>query len=213
MNLSQRLHATASRLDTKTAVICGDEVVSYQELDRASRALARGLLHEGLRPGDRVAVHSANSVYAIKLILACFHAGLIAVPVNIRLKPVEVAYVLEHSRSRLCFSQPALAPVAQAACREGGLHTQVRTQLPDESEAGDLPEIDAAQPALIMYTSGTTARPKGVTHSQASVLGMAATMFPTGIGEDATAIGGRARSCMAPDSQPRPFRRCWQAPP
>ena len=103
MNLSQRLHATASRLDAKTAVICGDEVVSYQELDRASRAIARGLLHEGLRPGDRVAVHSANSVYAVKLILACFHAGLIAVPVNIRLKPAEVAYVLGHS-SLACVS-------------------------------------------------------------------------------------------------------------
>jgi long-chain acyl-CoA synthetase len=185
MNLSQRLHDTARRLDTKTAVICGDEVVSYQELDRASRAIARGLLQEGLRPGDRVAIHSANSVYAVKLILACFHAGLIAVPVNIRLKPLEVAYVLGHSGSPLCFSQPALAPVAQAACVEGGLHTPVRTQLPQESEAGDLPEIDAAQPALVMYTSGTTARPKGVTHSQDSVLGMAATMLSTGLGEDA----------------------------
>jgi long-chain acyl-CoA synthetase len=188
MSLGQLLQATANRLGGKTALICGDEVVSYQELDRVSRALARRLLRDGLRPGDRVAVHSANSVNTVKLVLACFHAGLIGVPVNIRLKAPEVAHILGHAQPVLCFSQPALAPVAQAACQEGSLRTEVRTQLPDGLETGDLPAVDAAHPALIMYTSGTTARPKGVTHSHASVLGMARTVMTAGVGEDGTML-------------------------
>src|SRR3954468_13712017 len=126
MNLNQLLQHTAGRLAGKPAIIFGDECVTYAALDRAARGLARTLLNEGLRPGDRVAVHSANSVDAIKIMLACFHAGLIAVPVNVRFKAPEVAYVLEHAQAVLCFSQQALAPIAAAACLERGLRTEVR---------------------------------------------------------------------------------------
>ena len=127
MHLGNLLHATAGRYAQKTALICGEESVTYQELDHAARRLARWFLNQGTCPGDRVAIHCANSVDTVKLMLACLHGGLIAVPVNIRLKALEVGYILEHSGASVCFSQPDLVPLAAAACAERGLRIPVRT--------------------------------------------------------------------------------------
>jgi acyl-CoA synthetase (AMP-forming)/AMP-acid ligase II len=70
----------------------------------------------GLRTGDRVAIHWCNSVEVVKLYFACFKSGLIAVPVNNRLKAPEIAYVLKHSKAKLCFTQPELASLCEEAC-------------------------------------------------------------------------------------------------
>src|SRR5580700_3464224 len=104
MNLGNMLRHSAEKNRQKPAIICGDRVVSYQTLDRQTDALARWLLNEGLEPGDRVAIHWNNSVEVVELYFACFKAGLIAVPVNNRLKAPEIAYVLSHSKAKLCFS-------------------------------------------------------------------------------------------------------------
>ncbi len=187
MHLGKLLRAAALRHPQKTALICRDESISYEDLDRAVRGLARWFLRHGLRPGDRVAIHSANSVDAVKLLLACFHAGLIAVPVNLRLKTAEMAYILAHSAPAMCFSQPELAPVAAAAAAEcpPGIALHIRLpEVTDVDAAGELPEFDGDRVALILYTSGTTARPKGVLHSHASLLGSARTVWPTGVGEN-----------------------------
>src|SRR5689334_9635884 len=115
MTLGQWLDIAARRHPQKTALICREEAISYEDLIRESRGLARWFLRQGLRPRDRVAIHSANSIDAVKLFLGCFYAGLIAVPVNIRLKAAEAAYILSHSKPRMLFTQTALADVANAA--------------------------------------------------------------------------------------------------
>src|SRR5262249_12567754 len=123
-------------------------------------------------PGDRVAVHWSNSIETVQLLLAAFRAGLIAVPINLRLKAPEIAYMFEHSSARVCFSEPALAAIAEEARRGGGL--SIVSRFPKiTTNPGPLPEIDPAQPAVILYTSGTTARPKGVTHTHRSLLAAA----------------------------------------
>jgi long-chain acyl-CoA synthetase len=86
MDLGAVLRQSAARNPQKPAVICDGQVVSYEMLDRSTDALARWLLHQGLEPGDRVAIHWCNSVEVVNLYFACFKTGLIAVPVN---KPVE----------------------------------------------------------------------------------------------------------------------------
>jgi len=187
MSLGHLFQTTAGRLASKTALICGNEAVSYAELDLRARGVAGALLARGVRPGDRVGIHSTNSIDAVTLLLACFHAGLIAVPVNVRLKAAEVAYVLGHAQPVLCYSQPSLAPVAQAAVQECTLDIPIITGLP--AAVPDPPAFDEVlegSPALILYTSGTTARPKGVTHSHATLLGTAATMWPVDVVESAT---------------------------
>ena len=92
MNLIDLLRDAARRLPNKPALICRDQAITYEALDRASQGIARWFLREGLRPGDRVAVQGTNTIETAELLLACFHAGLIAVPVNVRLKSPEIAY-------------------------------------------------------------------------------------------------------------------------
>ncbi|MEO8369846.1 MAG: AMP-binding protein, partial [Candidatus Solibacter sp.] len=108
MRLGPLFHATAGRVAAKTALICGAETVSYAELDLRSRGVAAALLARGVRRGDRVGIHSTNSIEAVTMLLACFHAGFIAVPVNVRLKAAEAAYILGHAQPVLCYSHPAL---------------------------------------------------------------------------------------------------------
>ena len=133
----------------------------YSELDREARGLASWFLRHGARPGDRVAIHSANSLDAVKLMLACFHGGLIAVPVNIRLKAAEVAYILGHSDPVMCFSQPSLAAVAAAACVEGALDIPLHTRLPEPEDAAPLPEFGDDQPALVAVHVGDDGASEG----------------------------------------------------
>jgi len=172
MTVGCTLHSHAKGQPNKAAVHTADRSITYAELDTSVARLAHHLLDRGLRPGDRVAVHWSNSIETVQLLLAAFRAGLIAVPINLRLKAPEIAYIFEHSGARICFSEPALAAVAEEA-RSGG-EPEIVTQLPAlTANPGPLPEVDPAQPAVILYTSGTTARPKGVIHTHRSLLATA----------------------------------------
>ena len=173
VNLAELLHNAAERTPQKPAVTCGEQTVSYETLDRSTDALARWLIHQGSKPGDRVTLHWPNSIEMVTLLFGCFKAGLIAVPVNVRLKAPEVAYILAHSKPAICFAHPDLIGASREAY--GGLasHQKLQpsaTDLPFSSERLELPTINEDDPALILYTSGTTARPKGVTHTHRTLL-------------------------------------------
>jgi long-chain acyl-CoA synthetase len=139
--------------------------MSFEELDASTDRLAAWFLNEGLEPGDRVALQWPNAIDAVQLFFAAFKAGLIAVPINLRLKPAEIAWVVQNSEALLCFTPPALAD----AMRQTGV--RVLTELPSNLEApATLGRVDDEAPALILYTSGSTGRPKGAVHSQRSLL-------------------------------------------
>src|SRR5215472_9052235 len=160
MTVGCTLHSHAKGQPNKAAVRTADRSITYAELDASVTCLARHLLDRGLRPGDRVAVHWSNSIETVQLLLAAFRAGLVAVPINVRLKAPEIAYIFKHSSTRICFSEPALATVAKEA--RSGSDLEIVTQLPATTvnSLRPLPEVDPIQPAVILYTSGTTARPK-----------------------------------------------------
>ncbi|SPF52601.1 AMP-dependent synthetase and ligase [Candidatus Sulfopaludibacter sp. SbA4] len=187
MDLGSTLRHSAKRNPQKPAVICDDQIVSYEALDRSTNALARWLLREGLATGDRVAIHWSNSVEVVNLYFACFKAGLIAVPVNNRLKAPEIAYILGHSKAKLCFSQPELAPLCEEARAECPDLRRIYTALPaletTDSEGIALPDVAPDRVAAILYTSGTTARPKGVMHTHVSLVGATELMILLGIDE------------------------------
>jgi long-chain acyl-CoA synthetase len=179
MALGDPLDAAAVRDPASIAVICGDTATTREELRRASSALAGWLLARGLEPGCRVAVHWCNSIEVVTLYFACFKAGLIAVPINIRLKVPEVAWMLQHSQPAICFSQPQLNSITSQAVAEAGIRVDIHSALPVlEGGSASLPTRDADEPCAIFYTSGTTARPKGVTHSHASLAGTAQLVGP-----------------------------------
>lgn len=181
MTLDKLLHQHADRQGGKTAVLTAEGVITYAELDQSVTCLARRLLDHGLQRGDRVAVQWPNSIETVQLLLAVFRAGLVAVPVNLRLKSAEIAHVFEHSGARICFSEPELAPLAEKA-RCDGMY-EIASQLPPlTGSTTRLPEIDLNQPAVVQYTSGTTARSKGVVHTHRSLFECGRLMTPHLIG-------------------------------
>jgi long-chain acyl-CoA synthetase len=160
------LDSAALQSGDNIALYCGERTISYSSLKTSSESLARWLILQGLKPGDRVALQWPNAIETVELYFAIFKAGLIAVPVNLRLKPLELAYVIGNSGAALSFIHPVFAALA----KEAGV-TNMLTEIP-AAEASDipLPEIRAEDPVMILYTSGSTGRPKGAVHTHASLL-------------------------------------------
>ena len=167
MNIASVLTASAERNPRRAAIVLKNESISYGELDRSTTSLARWLLRQGFKPGSRIAIYWPNSIETVKLFFACFKAGMITVPINVRMKTPEIAYILEHSKAAICFTHPDLLAVAEEARSACGQLNQIHTNLQTayEGDLGALPVVNDDDPALLLYTSGTTARPKGVTHT------------------------------------------------
>jgi fatty-acyl-CoA synthase len=160
------LRAAAWRAPDRVALIDGDRRWTYGELRDEAERVARGLLTR-FTPGEPVAVWAGNGADWVVLEFAAGLAGLTLVTVNPAYQAEELAHVLGHSGARGVF----LRGGAQA-----GILADMRDRLPalrhvmtlGEWPAGDggsqpnrtLPEVDPASPAQILYTSGTTGRPK-----------------------------------------------------
>lgn len=141
---------------------------TFADMDRMSAALAQWFRTQGVGAGDVVALMIANSPLAVGLLLAIARAGAVWVPVNAHSVGDNLAYILDHAAPRLVIADEDCVP-AVAAC---GAHVdgnrlfttaQVRTAIAASSapiEPEPAPAADA--PYAIMYTSGTTGRPKGV---------------------------------------------------
>ncbi|MFJ9852429.1 acyl-CoA synthetase [Streptomyces sp. NPDC101150] len=163
------LRRSARRVPGRTAVRYAERAWTYRELDEAVTAAARVLLTEGLRPGDRVASYGHNSDAYLIGFLACARAGLVHVPVNHGLTGEDLSYILEQSGSALVLTDPALVHRLPASVRTMPLHGAPGGLLERLAAAGDdAGGPDPAQPAAdadtlvqLLYTSGTTALPKG----------------------------------------------------
>ncbi|MDX6286559.1 MAG: hypothetical protein QOG53_2044 [Frankiales bacterium] len=138
--------------------------VTYAELGRRTRAIAAGLDEMGIDPGDRVAVISQNAARLLELMYAVPMSGRVLVPINFRLQPAEVEYIVDHSGATVLLLDPE--------CNEtlGMVTAKHRFTLGSGSDEALLRfdreprswQRDEDATATINYTSGTTARPKGV---------------------------------------------------
>lgn len=180
MSLNDVLRDTCNTYPQRVALHFDARDWAYAELDAITDALAAALHARGVRRGDRIAFLLPNGPELVFVYLACFRIGAVAVPLNVRLTGPELAYILNHSRSRLCIAHaglyPALASVnAELPCIEAFFVVGADV-LPDGVGSFDMlltgatalgawpaPTLDDV--AAILYTSGTTARPKGVTHT------------------------------------------------
>ncbi|WP_234684963.1 AMP-binding protein [Bradyrhizobium monzae] len=150
------------------------EIVTYAELEDRSRRAANWLFDAGLRPGDVVGVLSDNSPWIFDIYWATQRSGLYLLPINSRLSPSEVDYMLENSGAAALFvgrggfetasKIDAHEKLRHRVCSEGNLSGYEPYQQILETARATIP---ASQPrgADMLYSSGTTERPKGVRHA------------------------------------------------
>jgi long-chain acyl-CoA synthetase len=172
-NLAEFLAETARRHPDRPALRLGTDVTSYAELDDRSARAAALLRDLGVRPGDRVALMLPNVPEFVVLYYGILRAGGIVVPMNPLLKARETDYHLDDSGARLLFEWH-LAPGegALGAAAAGVRHLAVEPDAFAALLAGYEPDPEPAvaaddDVAVLLYTSGTTGRPKGaaLTHA------------------------------------------------
>jgi long-chain acyl-CoA synthetase len=188
MNVAHMVERTARRHGGLPAVALGRRVVhDYATLAERAARLAGALAGRlGLAPGERVAILAENRPDYVEALVAAWWAGLAAVPVNARLHPAELAYVLENAGAALCLASPALAgtvPAGPARVVELGSRDYDRLL---EAEPAPVREVPADAMAWLFYTSGTTGRPKGAMITHGNLRAMTYAYF---LDVDATAPG------------------------
>ncbi|HEX5096191.1 MAG TPA: AMP-binding protein, partial [Acidimicrobiia bacterium] len=170
----RQLLPAVERYGAKVAFVDGDYRATYEEhFDRVSR-LVGALQGLGIAPEDRFAVMALNSHQFLELYHAAFLGAGVVNPLNLRLAPKELAYILADSGTKVCFTDPFFAPVIAQVREEAGLehvvmigdgdapHDHSYEELLGAAKAivPDEPEED--EPVILMYTGGTTGLPKGV---------------------------------------------------
>lgn len=172
----------AVRTPHQPLAIFGDETVTYGELATRAAGLAAGLHERGVVAGDVVGLLSYNCTEFLETIFAANHVGAIAMPINWRLAAPELRYILDHSEARALVCDESLVKLAGEAT-QGMDRDLLRVCIERPAPAGWTPladlrlssSIPVRVPAAgddvhrLMYTSGTTGRPKGVMLTHANL--------------------------------------------
>lgn len=184
MNIAHLLLAARHSFPDRPAISVGMTLVcDYQTLvDRVSRLATILRSGSGDIPGQRIAIVATNCPAYIELMWAAWYAGLCIVPVNAKLHPREVAYIVEHSGATLCFVSgdliDAVGPVVE---RIPGLKRVLsldsQDYVRDSASPMAMQVVAPKEPAWLFYTSGTTGRPKGATLSHHNLLEMSLRNF------------------------------------
>ena len=175
MNLAEAFVQAAERVPQKVAVYSGARTLTFAELLEQSARVATSLrLNFGLAEGDRVAVWLKNEPEFIPALFGIFRAGAVVVPLNIFLKPAEVAFLLDDSEARVLITDSAgatqLAPLLCERPNLQCLRSEEVLNLPVATSTPSLPACREHDLAVIIYTSGTTGRPKGAMLSHGNLL-------------------------------------------
>ncbi|HEY8865813.1 MAG TPA: AMP-binding protein, partial [Solirubrobacteraceae bacterium] len=172
-NLAENLTATAQQHGDRTALKLDDAEMTYAQLDDASARLAGLLTEKGVGPGERVGIMLPNVPYFAVVYYGVLRAGAVVVPMNVLLKGREVAFYLGDPECKLVFAWHEFAEAAEKGAQEAGTDCIL-------VKPGDFEELVAAadpvtevadctgdDTAVVLYTSGTTGKPKGaeLTHA------------------------------------------------
>jgi long-chain acyl-CoA synthetase len=180
LNLSSLLVDSATRFPTHVAVARGKiPLHTYGELARRVARQSAAMLGGGLCAGDRAAIASRNTCEYIETMLACWHAGACAVPVNAKLHPDELVHILNDCGAKWMFvdaawessmsSRQREVPRVERVVRFGSVDYAALFTNSSEREPAAVDDRDAA---WLFYTSGTTGKPKGVVLSHGNLRAM-----------------------------------------
>ena len=195
MTAKDVLRVNAMKWPGKTGIKDLHKAYTFEEWNERACRLANGLASMGLRPGDRFAVLAYNCVEWMELYAAAAKGGFVCVPIMFRLAGPEMGYILRHSEARVLVVQGGLAPDGQELpwidraralkLELPGLKTLISFGVDEGRYEGFLPyeevvagadpgepdvRVDADDLWVLMYTGGTTGRPKGVMKSHANLL-------------------------------------------
>lgn len=176
MNVSNLIASSVQNNPTKTAVIFNDRRYSYGELDRLVNNTAQAWMDLGLKRGDVLSLFLPSLPELIIAYLGTVRAGLTVNVVNAMLKEQEVAYILKDCRSRAVLTDgerlpiieslrsevPSLTMVLSLKNQAGNIYPAFEALLAEQKGSPDAPETKGSDLCHLMYTSGTTGRPKGV---------------------------------------------------
>jgi len=161
------LDRAVARFGDRGYIVAPEGEVTYREFAELVEGAAERLAEEGLQPGDRLAVAAGNGLDLAVALWACARLGAILVGLNTRLAPAQWGYMLSHSQPALALAQPEFLAGLRAAAADAGLAPERVRPLGDHLLGrrrrwaytdGDRP--DEAATYAVVYTSGTTGRPK-----------------------------------------------------
>ena len=186
MNLGHLLNNSASKYPERTAIISDEGRWTFKDLNERTNRLAAAMLNAGLKKGDRIAILLYNSSYFVEAYFAAVKVGLVVTPVNFRSTGCEIDYVLNDAQPLLLIYGPEFEKTLRAirgqlvSVRHFVSPQNTETPLAVDYEdflAGGKSNIAAAasqvsedDPCQLMYTSGTSGKPKGVTLTHRNVL-------------------------------------------
>ena len=170
----------ASRNPDGEALVCGDVRMNWREVVQRSKDVAAGFHRLGLQRGDRVAVLLGNRIEFVLTMFAAAHAGLITVLLGTRQQKPEIAYVLTDCGARLLIHEAGLADrvpeardvpdVQHRIAVDDDAHLSQFSSLCDNAALPSPAEVAEEDTAMILYTSGTTGRPKGAMLAHCNVI-------------------------------------------
>jgi acyl-CoA synthetase (AMP-forming)/AMP-acid ligase II len=184
MDLGKILTLQAHKYPQQIALICEDERMTYQEFNDRVNRFANGLLRLGLKKGDRVAVLLFNSIPLAEVSFASAKVGGVFTPINFRFTAEEVFYILDHSDARFFIygeEFSGLVEKIRPRLKKVGFYFSVGDSIPSTAmnyetvlteSLGQEPDIPLSEEdeCQLMYTSGTTGKPKGALLTHGNLL-------------------------------------------
>jgi len=176
MNVSDWLTRRSYLHPEKEALVFGDLRLTYGEFSDRVNRLTHALMEKGFCKGDRLAIYSLNSNAFLEMVFACARLGVIVVPINFRFAALEIEFLIKDSGARSLFADTSLFGVIQGIVP--GLELKELIIAGDPVPEGAIPyekllegrpssapstdeTVGGEEPFSLMYTSGTTGRPKG----------------------------------------------------
>ncbi len=198
LNLGTILQSSAEARPAHVALRLEGFALTYAQLDRAARGVARGLRERGIAPGEQVAIMIPNVPEFTIAYFGILYAGCAVVPLNVLLSAPEVTYHLQDSDARLLIAHPLFAEPAKKGASDAGVPltwssgdaaaSESLVAMAQGAPLETMHQPDATDTAVLLYTSGTTGKPKGAELTHANLLINCAVVVPRLVPIDASHV-------------------------